>query len=77
LISEQAARYLEENGWTWKLKDGSRIHPTADDVEKALDEAVTRLYTRSIGHQLEVGHLIVQKGPGGSFSVYVHLGEIR
>lgn len=77
MIADIAAGILKDMGWTWNKSDGSKLHPNGSDVERALDEAIHRLYTRPVGTQLEVGHLIIQKAPGGVYDVYVHIGETK
>lgn len=70
---EQIAQILADCGWTWRLKDGTMVQPTADDVEKVVESAVAYLKAEE-GDQVEIGRLLIRKTPT-SFQVFVMTGE--
>ena len=72
-IEDDLAEVFKKNVWTWTLKGGRVVIPTADDIEHALDEAARMLYTEPVGTQLEVGRLIIKKQTRGH-DVYIYAG---
>jgi hypothetical protein len=75
MIVDWIVEQFERIGHTWTV-GGKTVQPTADDVQKTLDEAVRMLYTRPSGQQLEVGGIIVEKRPHGH-DVWVYLGNYK
>ena len=72
-LEEELSEWFVRNNWTWHLKQGTDIVPSAEDIELALDEAARMLYNEPVGTQLEVGRLIIKKKHRG-FDVYVYAG---
>lgn len=74
-IYEDLASEFETRVYQWKV-DGKFITPTAADIEKLVDNAVTALYSEPDGSCFERGRLIVQKN-GTKYDVYLHYGEVK
>lgn len=73
MITRIIADTFDRIGFTWKVGE-KRIQPTENDVQEVLDEAVSVLYTRPEGQQLQVGGLIIEKRPYGH-DVWVYVGN--
>lgn len=74
LVEEIQALFLEY-GYMWNI-GGKLLVPTTDDIKKVLDTAAGRLYGSSVGSNIVVGHLVIEKVEHG-FDVYVHIGEFK
>lgn len=72
-LEDELSDFFEKRGWTWNLKGGRVVTPSAQDIEAALDEAARLLYNEPVGTQLEVGRLIIKKQPRGH-DVYIFVG---
>lgn len=73
MLEKRISTILDEQDFTWKVKDGY-IYPNEEDITAALDEAARVLEPEGPGTRLEVGGLIIEKTYKG-FDVYVFAGS--
>jgi hypothetical protein len=74
-IANDVNLHFVVNNFEWKLKDGGKAIPTADDLERTFDEMKRRLDESDDANRIEVGRLVVIR-TGEHDDLYVHFGEI-
>jgi hypothetical protein len=72
---EEIAKVFEDQGYTWKFKDGTRV-PTAMEIHTTTFQAIDALADEPDNSQIEVGRLIIKKH-GSWYDLFVHLAEFQ
>ncbi len=67
--------FFETHNHQWRI-GGKMMIPTTEDLQKAIDNAIERLYNEEVGTTLAVGRLIIERSQDKTFDIYVHFGEI-
>ena len=75
-IAEKLESFFILNDLRWKLKDGSKYIPTAEDLQQALDKLAEELDNEEEQTQIEYARLIAKKR-AGHIDIFVWIGDLN
>lgn len=73
-LASELSDLFHRFNYQWKLKDGSHVIPTVEQIQETLDKIAERVENDGEGTVLSVGRLLANKQPEG-LEIYLYIGD--